>query len=70
LPDIVTGRGSRFFARIFEEKTSSYNLNGGGSHPPPRIIGMHFRQPKEGTGKNNSVVAHMWRTIAMPDNPL
>jgi len=31
---------------------------------------MHFRQPKEGTGKNNSVVAHMWRTIAMPDNPL
>jgi hypothetical protein len=34
------------------------------------IIGRHFRQPKEGLGNDNSVVAHMWRTIAHPDSPL
>jgi hypothetical protein len=34
------------------------------------IIGRHFKQPKEGLGNDNSPTAHMWRTIAMPDNPL
>jgi hypothetical protein len=34
------------------------------------IIGRHFKNPKEGLGNDNSPVAHMWRTIAMPDNPL
>lgn len=34
------------------------------------IIGRHFRQPEEGLGKDNSPVAHMWRTIANPDAPL
>jgi hypothetical protein len=34
------------------------------------IIGRHFKQPKEGLGNDNSPVAHMWRTLAMPDNPL
>ena len=34
------------------------------------IIGRHFKQPKEGLGYDNSPVAHMWRTIEMPDNPL
>lgn len=34
------------------------------------IIGRHFRQPMEGLGYDNSPVAHMWRTIAMPDVPL
>jgi hypothetical protein len=34
------------------------------------IIGRHFKQPKEGLGNDSSTVAHMWRTIAMPDNPL
>jgi hypothetical protein len=34
------------------------------------IIGRHFKQPKEGLGFDNSPVAHMWRTIAMPDAPL
>jgi hypothetical protein len=34
------------------------------------IIGRHFKQPKEGLGNDNSPVAHMWRTIASPDNPL
>ena len=34
------------------------------------IIGRHFKQPKEGLGNDGSPVAHMWRTIAMPDNPL
>lgn len=34
------------------------------------IIGKHFKNPKEGLGYDNSPVAHMWRTIAMPDNPL
>src|SRR5579871_3365421 len=31
------------------------------------IIGRHFKQPKEGLGNDNSPVAHMWRTIARPD---
>jgi hypothetical protein len=34
------------------------------------IIGRHFKQPKEGLGNDNSAVAHMWRTIANPDQPL
>jgi hypothetical protein len=34
------------------------------------IIGRHFKQPKEGLGNDNSPVAHMWRTLANPDNPL
>jgi hypothetical protein len=34
------------------------------------IVGRHFKNPKEGLGNDNSAVAHMWRTIAMPDNPL
>jgi hypothetical protein len=34
------------------------------------IIGRHFKNPKEGLGNDNSPVAHMWRAIAMPDNPL
>jgi hypothetical protein len=34
------------------------------------IIGRHFKQPKEGLGNDNSPVAHMWRTMANPDNPL
>jgi hypothetical protein len=34
------------------------------------IIGRQFKNPKEGLGNDNSPVAHMWRTIAMPDNPL
>jgi hypothetical protein len=34
------------------------------------IIGRHFKQPKEGLGHDNSPVAHMWRTLANPDNPL
>ena len=34
------------------------------------IIGKHFKQPREGLGNDGSPVAHMWRTIAMPDNPL
>jgi hypothetical protein len=34
------------------------------------VIGRQFRQPKEGLGFDNSPVAHMWRTIAMPDAPL
>jgi hypothetical protein len=34
------------------------------------IIGRHFKQPKEGLGNDGSPIAHMWRTIAMPDNPL
>ena len=34
------------------------------------IIGRHFRQPKEGLGNDGSAVAHMWRTIARPDQPL
>jgi len=34
------------------------------------IIGRHFKTPKEGLGNDNSPVAHMWRTIARPDQPL
>jgi hypothetical protein len=34
------------------------------------IIGRHFKQPKEGLGYDNSPVAHMWRTLIFPDNPL
>jgi hypothetical protein len=34
------------------------------------IIGRHFKQPREGLGNDNSSVAHMWRTIARPDQPL
>ncbi len=34
------------------------------------IIGRHFRQPKEGLGNDSSPIAHLWRTIAYPDNPL
>jgi hypothetical protein len=34
------------------------------------LIGRHFKQPKEGLGNDNSPVAHMWRTIANPDQPL
>jgi hypothetical protein len=34
------------------------------------IIGRHFKQPKEGLGNDSSPVAHMWRTIARPDQPL
>jgi hypothetical protein len=34
------------------------------------IIGRHFKQPKEGLGNDNSPVAHMWRSMANPDQPL
>jgi hypothetical protein len=34
------------------------------------IVGRHFKQPKEGLGNDNSPSAHMWRTIANPDQPL
>ena len=34
------------------------------------ILGRHFKQPKDGLGFDNSPVAHMWRSIAMPDHPL
>jgi hypothetical protein len=34
------------------------------------IIGRHFRQPEEGLGFDNSPVAHMWRSLLMPDRPL
>jgi hypothetical protein len=34
------------------------------------IIAKHFKNPKEGLGNDNSPVAHMWRAVAMPDNPL
>ena len=34
------------------------------------IIGRQFKQPREGLGNDNSAVAHMWRTIARPDQPL
>ena len=38
--------------------------------PFVEIIGRHFKQPKEGLGNDNSPVAHMWRTIIRPDQPL
>ncbi len=34
------------------------------------IIGRNFRQPRDGLGFDNSPVAHMWRSVAMPDHPL
>lgn len=34
------------------------------------IIGRHFKQPKEGLGFDGSPVAHMWRSMIFPDNPL
>jgi hypothetical protein len=34
------------------------------------IVERHFKNPKEGLGNDNSPVAHMWRAISMPDNPL
>jgi hypothetical protein len=34
------------------------------------IIGRHFKQPKEGLGNDGGPVAHMWRTIIRPDQPL
>ncbi len=34
------------------------------------IIGRRFKQPKEGLGNDGSPVAHMWRTISRPDQPL
>jgi hypothetical protein len=34
------------------------------------IVGRNFKNPKEGLGNDGSPVAHMWRAIAMPDNPL
>ena len=34
------------------------------------IVGRHFKQPKEGLGNDNSPSAHMWRTLANPDQPL
>jgi hypothetical protein len=34
------------------------------------IIGRHFKQPKEGLGNDGGPVAHMWRTITRPDQPL
>src|SRR5215468_8326333 len=34
------------------------------------MIGRQFKNPKEGLGNDASPVAHMWRAIGMPDNPL
>jgi hypothetical protein len=34
------------------------------------VIGRHFRQPKEGLGRDNTPVTHMWRTMINPDAPL
>ena len=34
------------------------------------MVGRQFKNPKEGLGNDGSPVAHMWRTLAMPDNPL
>lgn len=34
------------------------------------IVGRNFKQPREGLGFDGSPVAHMWRSIAMPDRPL
>jgi len=34
------------------------------------MIGRHIKQPPEGLGYDNSPVAHMWHTLAMPNNPL
>ena len=38
--------------------------------PFEEIMGRHFRQPREGLGNDGSPVAHMWRTICRPDQPL
>jgi hypothetical protein len=34
------------------------------------VLGRHFKQPKEGLGFDASPVAHMWRSLIYPDNPL
>jgi hypothetical protein len=34
------------------------------------IIGRRFKQPREGLGFDGSPVAHMWRSLIYPDNPL
>jgi len=34
------------------------------------LIGRRFNQPKEGLGFDGSPVAHMWRSLIYPDNPL
>jgi HD domain-containing protein len=34
------------------------------------LIGRRFRQPEEGLGFDGSPVAHMWRSLIYPDNPL
>lgn len=34
------------------------------------VIGRGFRQPREGLGFDGSPVAHMWRSLIYPDNPL
>jgi hypothetical protein len=34
------------------------------------IVGRQFNQPKEGLGFDESPVAHMWRMLIHPDNPL
>ena len=34
------------------------------------IIGRHFKQPKEGLGRDNTPATHMWRTMINPDAPL
>jgi hypothetical protein len=34
------------------------------------VIGRHFKQPKEGLGRDNTAVTHMWRTMINPDAPL
>jgi predicted HD phosphohydrolase len=34
------------------------------------LIGRRFKQPKEGLGFDGSPVAHMWRSLIYPDNPL
>jgi hypothetical protein len=34
------------------------------------IIGRHWKAPKEGLGYDGSPVAHMWRTLQLPNTPL
>ena len=34
------------------------------------IIGRHFKQPEQGLGFDGSPVAHMWRSLIYPENPL
>ena len=34
------------------------------------IVGRQFKEPDEGLGNDNSLSAHMWRSIASPDAPL